>query len=439
MMTDTARKSNSGKRLVYKIVCPNCWHRFFPEESLFVAKHTDLVGDSVLGTSEYQRFLPDHFTVEGEALDPRGMRTTDMACPRCHLQFPSSMLEVQPLFISLIGSPASGKSYFLTTMTWQLRQFLPQAMLRFEDSDPVANAHIHDYERSLFSNPNPNRPTEIRKTQPDDPSLHRMVHLDGVDFRFPLPIQFALWPTSEHPNYERASQVGRMLVLYDNAGEDFRPSVESAQSSVVQHLARSKVLFAMFDPTQDPRFRSAIDSDDPQLTHGLRPDGRQQDVLDRQELVLRNAGLQIRRYLGLSQEERLKRVLIVIVAKGDVWKDLASVPLDDEPYTEGGPGKPVQLKSDVVEQTSGQIRELLQRLCPDFVACAEGICEVVRYVPVSSLGRSPELVKQGDKRFYGIRPEDINPQWVTVPLTYCLCRHAHGLIGDAGGGSKEAL
>jgi len=433
-MEERADRSGSGKRLVYKIVCPNCWHRFFPEECLFVAKHTDLVGDPVLGGSEYLRFSPTRFTVQGEALDPKGFPTTDMACPRCHLQFPEAMLEVPPLFISLIGSPASGKSYFLTTMTWELRQFLPRTMLRFEDSDPIANAHIHEYERSLFSNPRPNQPTEIRKTQPDDPRLHRVVRLDGVDVRFPLPIQFTLWPTPDHPKFAAASQAARILVLYDNAGEDFRPSVESAQYAVVQHLARSRVLFALFDPTQDPRFRAALHSDDPQLTHGLRPDGRQQDVLDRQDLVLREAALRIRRYLGLPQEKRLERVMIVVVPKADIWKDVAALSLDEEPYVQQGDDQPLLVRTDVVERTSANVRDVLRRYCPEFVACAESVCEVVKYIPVSSLGRSPELAKRGQYAYYGIRPKDIRPQWVTVPLTYCLCKHAHGLLGDASAG-----
>jgi len=437
-MKKKADKSGSGKRLVYKIVCPNCWHRFFPEECLFVAKHTDLVGDPVLGSSEYLRFVPTRFTVQGEALDPRGFPTTDMACPRCHLQFPEAMLEVPPLFISLIGSPASGKSYFLTTMTWELRQFLPQAMLRFEDSDPVANAHIHEYERTLFLSPHPNRPTEIRKTAQTDTSLHRVVRVDGVEIRYPLPIQFTLWPTPDHPKFAAASQAGRILVLYDNAGEDFRPSVESAQSAAVQHLARSKVLFMLFDPSQDPRFRAVIHSDDPQLTHGLRPDGRQQDVLDRQELVLREAALRIRRYLGLPQENRLQRVMIVVVPKADIWKDVAALSLEAEPYAQQGDGRPILVRTDVVERTSDRVRDVLRKYCPEFVACAESVCEVVKYIPISSLGRSPELAKRGQYAYYGIRPKDIRPQWVTVPLTYCLCKHAHGLFADASTGLEAS-
>ena len=47
------------------------------------------------------------------------------------------MILVSPLFISLIGAPASGKSYFLTTMVWELRRLMPKLKLLFSDADPL--------------------------------------------------------------------------------------------------------------------------------------------------------------------------------------------------------------------------------------------------------------------------------------------------------------
>lgn len=106
-------KKAQVKNLVPKIICPNCWHHFPPEEVFFIARHPELLGDPIAGENEYLRFLPNRFTVKGEALDYRGLPTTDLACPECHLQIAEAMLEVSPLFISLIGAPLSGKSYFL--------------------------------------------------------------------------------------------------------------------------------------------------------------------------------------------------------------------------------------------------------------------------------------------------------------------------------------
>jgi len=409
------------KRIARKLVCPNCWHSFPPDEVHFISKHPELLGDPVVGPDEYRRFLPKRFTVSGEALDERGFPTTEPACPRCHLQLPEAALEVFPLFISIIGPPACGKSYFLTTMTWELRQLMPRFWLSFSDTDPVANSAIHDYERTLFLNPRPDEPTEIRKTQADDPRLHRIVQIGGVQIRFPIPLQFALWPTPDHPRFSRAHRVGRNVVFYENAGEDFLPRVEEARSAAVQHLARSEILLVLFDPTQDPRLRPYCSSDDPQLSAGLRPGSQQTLVQVSQETIMREVAVRVRRYLHLPQDRQIKKPLIVVVPKFDVLADVPGVSLDEEPYVEAGDNTPMQVKVDVVEQTSESLRAFLRRLCPEFVATAESLSTFVRYVPVTSLGGSPTIVRRGEHTFYGIRPKEIRPKWVTVPLLYCLC------------------
>jgi len=358
--------------------------------------------------------------------------SSDIACPRCHLQICEALLEVPPLFVSIIGSPASGKSYFLTTMAWQLRALLPRAGLSFSDADPIANSPIHEYEHTLFLNTKPDRPTEIRKTDPDDPRLYKTAAVDGVPIRFPLPLQFLVWPTPEHPSYAMAHRVGRVVVLYDNSGEDFRPGIEDARSAAIQHLARSAILFMLLDPTQEPRLREFCRSDDPQLTHGLRPDADGPSVTLRQETILKEAAVRMRRYLGVSQTKRFKKPLIIIVPKFDILEGLGGVSLAEEPYSgmNEGDKAPVRLKIAAVERASAALREILREHCPEFVATAENVSEIVRYIPVSSFGRSPEFVRDGNKSFYGIRPRDIKSQWVTVPLLYCLCKWGQVLLAS---------
>ena len=54
------------------------------------------------------------------------------------MSVPRALLEMKPVFLSILGAPASGKSYFLASMTWRLRQLLPrQFALNFGDADPV--------------------------------------------------------------------------------------------------------------------------------------------------------------------------------------------------------------------------------------------------------------------------------------------------------------
>jgi hypothetical protein len=94
--------------LLDRVTCPHCRENFAPEKVLWISEHQDLLGDQRLGPEQPQRFLPTRFNVAGKALDARGF-----ACPHCHLAVPRPFLEMEPLFVSIFGSPGSGKSYLL--------------------------------------------------------------------------------------------------------------------------------------------------------------------------------------------------------------------------------------------------------------------------------------------------------------------------------------
>src|SRR5262245_50744864 len=101
--------------LLKEITCPHCWQRYAPEASLWISQHSDLLGDIRLGPEQQLRFLPTRFTVDGQALDARELACQGVACPHCHLPVPRAMLEMKHVFFSILGTPASGKSYFLTS------------------------------------------------------------------------------------------------------------------------------------------------------------------------------------------------------------------------------------------------------------------------------------------------------------------------------------
>lgn len=427
-MAGQGRATGWRKRLVKRIACPSCWHEFPPEDVMYISRSGDLRGDPVLGADEFRRFRPVHFTVAGEAVDNRGIATTLLACPRCHLPIHELLAEVPPLFISLIGPPASGKSYFLATMVYGLRtNVLPAAGLRLQDADPAANSIIRDYEDILFSNPQPDKPTEIPKTDPTSPQLYRRATIDGMEVRFPLPFQFSIWPTEEHPSYAEAERIGRVLVLYDNAGEDFLPGSSELNSEAVRHLAQSDILLMMFDPTQEMRLHEFCKSGDPQVAHGIHPDGRG-PVIARQETILTEAAKRMRNYLHMSHTEPLGKPIIVVVPKFDALGDLPDVSIDVEPYVQARDDHLIRLDMPRVEEVSDNVRQFLKQKCPDFVATAESLSNMVRYIPVSSLGCSPVRVTDGDRRFYGVRPMDIRPKWVTVPMLYCMTRWADVIL-----------
>ena len=151
VMSEPPHASSRSYGLIPRVTCPHCWHVFGPQETMWIAAHSDLVGDPVLGAEKSRRFAPTRFTVEGQALDARGVPCQLLACPHCHLGLPRSTIEAEPLFLSIVGGPKTGKSYFLAAMTWELRKRLPGAFaIAFSDADTVSNQQLTDYEESLF-------------------------------------------------------------------------------------------------------------------------------------------------------------------------------------------------------------------------------------------------------------------------------------------------
>lgn len=75
---------------------------------------------------------------------------------------------------------------------------------------------------------------------------------------------------------------------------------------------------------------------------------------------------------------------------------------------------------------SDELRRMLMRLTPEFVAAAEDSCEQVIYIPISALGQGLEVQKGSG--LLGIRPRNIRPRWVTVPFLYVAAKWSTGLI-----------
>jgi len=404
--------------LLPRITCPHCWNRFPPEQILWISQHAELLGDTVLGPEAAARFLPTRFAVDGSALDGRGMHCQNLACPRCHLIIPRAFVETDPLFVSIVGVPASGKSYLLTAMTWELRRRLPERFaVMFSDADTVANRILNEYEELLFLQADSSKVVAIRKTEVHGVVLYDQIRLGEQIVSLPRPFLFTLRPLAGHPNAIHAARVGRVLCLYDNAGEAFDPGEDSAASPVTQHLSKSRVLMFLFDPTQDARIRARCRefSSDPQL------DGRAR----RQETVFLEMAARIRRYVGLNSQQRYDRPLLVVLPKADVWGKLIGLDLSQEPLLLGGRLGLVDLAK--VESVSAKVRALLLEFAPEFVTAAEDFCQHVVYIPVSALGHSPQ--KQDGQEGLLVRPSDIRPTWVTVPMLYMFAKWSIGLIG----------
>jgi hypothetical protein len=400
--------------LLRQVTCPHCWKGFHPEEVLWIAAHPDLMGDPRLGPEQPQRILPTRFNVDGNALDAHGLECLHLACPHCHLIIPRALLEMEALFVSILGTPACGKSFYLATLTWELRKVLPGHFgLHFSDVDAVVNQLLTANEEALFMNPRPAdyQPLAnlIAKTKLQG-EMYDTVSYGNHLVSYPRPYLFSFQPMAHHRQYAKARLNARVLCLYDNAGEHFQPGRDTPAAPVTQHLGRAHLLLFLFDPTQDPRFGQLLNQ------NGAA------ERASRQDQILVEAIARIRRQLGLSQQAHHQRPLIVVLTKCDVWQHLLPGSLTGEPW-KGGRSL-CGLDTEQIERRSAESRQLMQRVCPELVRTAEGFSRQVLYVPVSALGHQPSHEPAGP----AIRPADVHPVWVTVPMLYAMHRWMHGLI-----------
>lgn len=421
-----------------QLTCPNCWASLHPADLFWVSSHADLRGDPYLGEEALKRFLPSRFDVEGFALDAKGMRCQALACPRCHLLIPRILTEIRPVFVSVLGAPSSGKSYFLAASVWETRKKLRSFHVTFTDADPVANQIVSAYEQKLFLNERPDQIVAIPKTEQEG-ELYQLVDYKDRQELYARPFVFAMRPTASHVHLREEASVrreSRALCLYDNAGEHFQPTSDSELSPATDHLALSEVSIFVFDPLQHPKFRKLCReySDDPQLRDDFR--------VYRQDTILLEAAKRIRQKANIPSHERFKKPLVVAVNKYDVWaKLLPNVDLLRlDPYVRLEDGAHA-LNRTALEEISDQVEGLLEQTSPEVVAACRSFSDDVLYLPVSPQGCSPERV---EGNHLGVRPDDIRPIWAEVPLLYAICRSKCSLVpaarrtGGAGlGGSID--
>ncbi|MGE3820824.1 MAG: hypothetical protein AB7I30_15530 [Isosphaeraceae bacterium] len=403
--------SRPGLALLPNVTCPHCWGKFAPEDVLWASEHRELLGDPILGAQQQRRFLPSRFTPEGKALDERGLPCSTLACPLCHLGVPRILLEIEPLFLSILGTPTSGKSYFLAAMTSTLRRVLYERFaVNFTDVDASYNALLTAFENSLFMNDKPDEViplnTLIQKTQTVG-TAYDTVTISGQSINYPRPFLFAVRAHERHPT----PGLSRVICLYDNAGEHFLPGEDRTDTPVTRHMALSRVLFFVFDPTQDPRLQ-------PHCRSGSNGTPRAGQFY-RQETVLNEAAARVRTYAGLPSDAKHHRPLIMILAKSDEWRHLLDSPPGPEPSKKSTDGVHA-LDGVEIAARSEMNKKFLTRYCPEVVAAAEDFCPDTTYVAVSALGDKIETHVESGKP--GIRPRNIAPSWVTVPMLHALAK-----------------
>lgn len=431
--------ASSGRSisLLPLITCPTCWFRFPPEDILWVATHSSLIGDSRAGDAEYRRFLPTLFTVDGRALDEKNEPCHELACPRCHSIVNRGLLEMEPLFLSILGAPSSGKSFYLATMIHSVGAILSaQFRLRFENAAPRGNQLMTEYVKTLFDYEDHEKLVKLEKTDRTG-KWYFESRVGGQDLLLSRPYLYSVQPDESHPLFAQRRHVSRMICLYDNAGEHFLPGAVTSQTPVIDHMARSEALLFIYDPTQESAFRRACRS---------RSDASLDPQLDSvfhsypQADVLSEAASRVRQLTGMSATDQFDRPLIVIVHKFDAWRPLlkkSPAPLDGAIRLSSG-GE-VSLQLDVLREVSKNVEELLMEYGPSIVTAARGFASEVIFIPVTATGRSPVVVGGDSNGRVDLRfdPSQIVPRWVELPVLYALhragLRSGDGALIPAGG------
>ncbi|MEZ6040026.1 MAG: hypothetical protein R3C20_05945 [Planctomycetaceae bacterium] len=304
--------------------------------------------------------------------------------------------------------------------------------ISFEDSDPEANHKLHEYEETLFLNSRRDKLAALPKTELDG-DLYEQIEIERDRIMLlPRPFVFRLRLMPSHPKAKEVRKNGRAICLYDNAGEHFLPGGQNANTPGTRHLAVARALLFVFDPTQHTQVRKMFGgkSSDPQL----------QDLANayRQDHILTEATRRIRAELGLGQDQRDKRPLIVVLSKYDAWSPIANgKPLKQEWVMQQRADGLYQFDVRQLKKISESFRKLMMKLAPEIVSSAEAFSEDVTYIPVSALGCSPQSMPDSQidsetgRMALGVRPADIKPAWAEIPLLYAIQRTIPGLIAQA--------
>jgi hypothetical protein len=303
-------------------------------------------------------------------------------------------------------------------MVFTLRQQASRLGLRFQDADLTLNEHLIEDERKMFldSGAEKFRPINvaIAKTQLDD-KRYRASIIDGHTAKFVPPFTFLISPSVDHPRYLENQPQSRLLCLYDNAGEHFLPGTDAADKPMARHLAASKGLMYVFDPTKDRRLLRKLG--------GMSTGGTGSD---RQDVVLVEAANRIREHAGLAQTARLPQPLIVVLTKFDVWRPLLAGPVPANPVVPLPGSKAYSIQLDEVESTSALCRDLLNQFCREIVTAAESISDKVLYVPVAAVGWDVRTDKTSG--LPNFQAADCEPYGVLVPLLTLLSKTVSKIV-----------
>lgn len=395
-----------------EFTCPVCWLKFDRGDAMNIAVHASLRGDPMLGEEHLQRFHATRFNDRGQAVDAMNIPAPDLACPHCRRKLPQGFLDMPHMIFSIVGAPSSGKSYYLSVLVKILQSALFQDFgITFRDADPSANVILNQMKTQLFSASTP-EDAFLAKTELEGAMYETLPRLGR---KVPLPKPFIFNLSNPRDQAQDFS-----VVFYDNAGEHFEPTRNSADSPGAQHIAAASGIFFLFDPLHNAEFKRRL--------KGLRDPQVESRRMDQQDVILAETEVRIKSLLGLDSRQKIATPFAVIVGKSDTWLHLLGEEALEMPVRDA------RLDLSIVARNSARVRGLLLEICPAIVANAEAVSSDVMYFAASPLGSSPvEFTDARGVKLIGPDPQRLNPQHVEIPTLWVLSRVAPSIVPSTEG------
>lgn len=385
--------------------CPFCHSVLQPGQSLAIASHPLLRGDTVLGAGAMKRFTPENYTADGMVIDEMGGICQDFACPECHHKLPPFYERMQHHRIAIVGAEGAGMGYYMASLIHRLERDLPGNFdMPFRDADPEQNAALNDMRIRVFYSDTPEEFREGRLFL--EGKLHSSVWRKSVFEKLPHPFIYTL-------NRGRSSH---SLIFYNGMAASSSSESRAFDRDV---LKTADAIFCLFDPTQYPAFREIIHTH----TNKTASPGR---AYAGQSLLLSDMEMHLRQALNLHHGTKTNVPIAFILTKSDMWEEL----LGPEPLLPTVRNR--NLKPHNIYANSARLRELLFRIAPEIPAKAEAISDQVCYFAVSSFGVQPEVFEDELLGEHYIAPESgkLTPAHVTDPFMWVLNLYENGVFAD---------
>ncbi len=406
-----------------EVKCPHCWGTFFSKsQSLFISSTGGFVS-------------PEHVADWDAPSDPSGRPLqAERACPHCKIKVSTRLLETNSLFISIVGTPSSGKTYFLASMYYKAKEQLASVFRQGISFPGVSGELVSRYFEKLTGNGMDDELVDLPKTQEGGFELYTEITSGSIKLQYPKPFTMRITdPVRKDP---------LAIVTYDNAGESYlKASNLDATTKSIDHLEHCNLIIVVIDPVQMPKLAAELVSrgvGDPQLS--ARTGQSQDQVLN--SVLDRTVGLR-----GSSESNLLDTPVCVVMQKWDMLDAAGIVPsfertdpatgkqttlLDDSPLNVHPDTGETYVDDEEMRAISLLVRETISNYEPNIVNTLTSSFKTVRYFACSALGSSPEVNPKNGK--LGFRPKNIRPFRITDPLLWFLAKEG---ILDSSVASKN--